>query len=110
MSDPELVDVWLTFFASLTWPLVLLTAIILFRAEVSSLLSRIRSGEFAGAKLSLSEAAQTIRTKAEKLASETDPGQRGRLAQEIQQAAASLGAVSNEWFRYDMRFRGMPEQ
>lgn len=110
MNNPELLKAWLSFAGSLAWPLVTLLIAFRFRPELRTLLSRLRSGEFAGAKISLAEAAQTISSKAEALAVEADPAQRGRLAQEIQQVASSLGAVGNEWFRYDVRFRGLSEQ
>jgi hypothetical protein len=110
MTNAELLKAWLTFASSLPWPVVTLLVAFRFRSEIRTLVSRLQSGEFAGAKFSLAEAADTISKKAEALATESDPTQRGRLAHEIQQVASSLGAVSNEWFRYDVRFRGLPEQ
>ncbi len=110
MDRVELTKAWLTFFGSLAWLAVTLAVAVLFRAQLRAILSRLRSGEIAGAKFSLAEAAEAISTRADALVKEPDAAQRGRLAQEIKEVASSLGAIGSEWFKYEVRFRGLPEQ
>jgi hypothetical protein len=110
MERIELTKAWLAFFSSLAWPIVALAIAFLFRAQVRELLTRVRSGEIAGAKFAFSEAAGVIREKVDELAQQPDPEQRGRIAQEIKQVAASLGGTSNEWFKYEVSFRGLPSE
>jgi hypothetical protein len=110
MDRVELTKVWLTFISSLAWPAVTLAIAVLFRAQLRTILSRLRSGEIAGVKFSLVEAAEAISTKADALVKEPDAAQRGRLAQEIKVIASSLGAIGSEWFKYEVRFRGLPAQ
>lgn len=87
-------EVWLTFIASLTWPIVVVVVIMLFRGQISELTGRVQTGEIAGAKFTFSEAAAGyIRASVDDLAREKNPERREKLAENIRNVADALGAL-----------------
>lgn len=94
ITQKSRLEVWLTFIASLMWPVGVVVVVMLFRGQISELTGRVQTGEFAGAKFTFSEAAAGyIRESVDDLAREQNPERREKLAENIQNVADALGAL-----------------
>ncbi|KAF0813473.1 hypothetical protein IGB42_01824 [Andreprevotia sp. IGB-42] len=94
MIELELTKAWLAFLSSLTWPIVVVIVLCLFRHKIAALSERLSSGEVAGAKFSFNETASGyIESRIDDLAGQKDPEKRAALAGEIKDVAAVLGGI-----------------
>ena len=94
MSEVTELQVWLEFVSSLAWPAVTLAIAVVFRRQIQSLFKRVKSGEFAGAKLNFNEVATGfIASKVDAIAAEEDSADRALMAGEVKGIASVLGLV-----------------